>query len=92
MRITLNKMTQEISVENIKCGGCMNTIKTALMKIRGVGEVSIDKETEIITVNGSTDKSILVNTLSRLGYPEKGQNNLLKKAKSYVSCTIGKMN
>lgn len=70
----------------------MNTIKTALMKIQGVDEVSIDKETEIITVAGNTEKSILINTLSRLGYPEKGKNNLLKKARSYVSCSVGKMN
>ena len=85
-------MTYEIAVENIKCGGCMNTIKTALMKIKGVEVVDIDKETEIITVDGNAEKSILLNTLSGLGYPEKGQNNILKKARSYVSCTIGKMN
>lgn len=85
-------MRHEISVENIKCGGCMNTIKTALMKIEGVDEVNIDKETEILTVAGDTEKSILINTLSGLGYPEKGKNNLLKKARSYVSCSIGKMN
>lgn len=85
-------MTHEISVENIKCGGCMNTIKTALMKVQGIDEVRIDKETEIITVIGNTEKSVLVTTLSGLGYPEKGKNNLLKKARSYVSCSIGKMN
>ena len=62
------------------------------MKIQGVDEVTIDKETEIITVDGNTEKSLLVTTLSGLGYPEKGQNNLLKKARSYVSCSIGKMN
>lgn len=85
-------MTHEISVENIKCGGCINTIKTALMKTPGVGKVDIDKETEVITVVGSIEKSMLITTLSGLGYPEKGKNNLLKKARSYVSCSIGKMN
>lgn len=32
-----------------------------------------------------------LNTLKKLGYPEKGQNNVVDKAKSYVSCVIGKM-
>ncbi|MEN9960630.1 MAG: hypothetical protein RL045_882, partial [Bacteroidota bacterium] len=28
--------TQEIFVENIKCGGCMTSIKNALEKIKGI--------------------------------------------------------
>jgi len=62
------------------------------MKLQGVDKVDIDKETEIISVAGNTEKSILIHTLSGLGYPEKGKNNLLKKARSYVSCGVGKMN
>lgn len=85
-------MTQSITVENIKCGGCMNSIKIALMKINGVKSVSIDKDTETITIDGMVEKAILVQELSKLGYPEKGNNDLFKKAKSYVSCAVGKMN
>lgn len=85
-------MTHHITVENIKCGGCMNSIKTALLKIDGVQNVSIDKDTETITIDGTAEKTILVQVLSKMGYPEKGNNDLLKKAKSYVSCGIGKMN
>ncbi len=85
-------MIHNITVENIKCGGCVNSIKTALLKIDGVQNVSIDKETETVTIDGTTEKTILVQALSKMGYPEKGNNDLLKKAKSYVSCAIGKMN
>ncbi|MDR0802551.1 heavy metal-associated domain-containing protein [Fluviicola sp.] len=85
-------ISHSIEVENIKCGGCMNSIKTALLKIAGVQNVSIDKDTETVTIDSTTDKNILVQELSKLGYPEKGKNNLMKKAKSYVSCAIGKMN
>ncbi len=70
----------------------MNSIKTALMKISGVENVSIDKDTETVTIDGTADKDMLVGELSRLGYPETGNNDLLKKAKSYVSCAVGKMN
>ncbi len=70
----------------------MNSIKTALMKINGVENVSIDKDTETVTIDATVEKIILINALSKMGYPEKGNNDLLKKAKSYVSCAIGKIN
>ncbi len=84
-------MEHQIQVENIKCGGCMNSIKNALIQLPLVDEVTIDKDTETITVNGDVDLSILIEKLNALGYPEKGNNTPLKKAKSYVSCAIGKM-
>jgi len=82
-------MIHTIEVENIKCGGCMNSIKTALMKLEGVAQVEVDKDKELITVEASTERDVLAATLSNLGYPEKGNNNLLHKAKSYISCAIG---
>ena len=84
-------MIHQIAVENIKCGGCMHSIKTALEKIETVSEVNIDKDTEIITVNAAVTRAVLVKTLSNLGYPEKGHNSLINIGKSYVSCAIGKM-
>ena len=84
-------MTHKIEVENIKCGGCMNSIKTAVLKIENVTEVTIDKETDTITINSNTDRVVLVNTLSNLGYPEKGNNTLLHKGKSFVSCAVGNL-
>lgn len=85
-------MKHTIEVENIKCGGCTTTILTALSKISGVSSVEIDKGSESITIDSETGRSILVDTLSGLGYPEKGENTLLKKAKSYISCAIGRIN
>lgn len=82
-------MTHTIEVENIKCGGCMNSIKTALQKIATVSDVEINKETDTIIVNAETERELLIETLSKLGYPEKGHNTLLHKGKSLVSCAIG---
>lgn len=84
-------MIHKIEVENIKCGGCMNSIKTALLKIENVTEVTIDKETDTITINADNDRAVFVNTLSSLGYPEKGNNTLLHKGKSFVSCAVGNL-
>lgn len=84
-------MIHKIEVENIKCGGCMHSIKTALLKIENVTEVKIDKETDTITINADNDRTVFVNTLSNLGYPEKGHNTLLHKGKSFVSCAVGNL-
>lgn len=84
-------MEQQIAVENIKCGGCMNSIQTALLKLNGIENVMIDKATETITITGTIERVLVLEKLNELGYPEKGHNSLLKKAKSYVNCAIGRM-
>lgn len=83
-------MTEEITVENIKCGGCMNSIKTALLKIANVQEVNIDKEAETVYISSSLpfDREVITQQLAKMGYPENGNNNLLHKAKSFMSCAI----
>lgn len=84
-------MEQQFEVENIKCGGCMNSIKTALLKIEGVMAVNISKEIDTITVAGTANREVIVEKLNDLGYPEKGNNTLIRKAKSYVNCAIGRI-
>ncbi|NNT72764.1 heavy-metal-associated domain-containing protein [Flavobacterium sp. IMCC34852] len=84
-------MEQQFEVENIKCGGCMNSIKTALLKLEGVTGVEIDKEIDTVLVNGDFNREAIVEKLNDLGYPEKGNNTLIRKAKSYVNCAIGRM-
>ncbi|MCS6822087.1 MAG: heavy-metal-associated domain-containing protein [Microscillaceae bacterium] len=82
----------EIQVENIKCGGCMNSIKKALQAIEGVQTVEVWKETETVIVEGVANLyHKITEKLASLGYPEKGNNNLLHKAKSYISCAVGRL-
>lgn len=71
--------------------GCINTIRKALEKIDGLTQLSIDKETEVISYEGNPPREQVIAILSKLGYPEKGHNSFTKKAKSYVSCAIGRM-
>ncbi len=87
------KNTIDLTVENIKCNGCMNTIKGAMLKMNGVEEINIDLETEHIHIEGneSMDKDSIVKKLASLGYPEVGNNNLVRKAVSFVSCAIGRL-
>ncbi len=84
--------SEEFFVENIKCSGCMSTIKTSILALTGVKTVKIDLETEHITLAGTRiNREEVIKKLNFLGYPEKGKNSLLNQAKSYVSCAVGKM-
>lgn len=81
----------QIQVENIKCNGCATSIKNSLLKIDLVDSVEVNIDDEIVSYAGQADKEIVAKKLADMGYPEKGNNNIIKKAKSYVSCATGKL-
>jgi copper chaperone len=82
---------QTINVENIKCGGCMNTIKNVLSKLDGVNTVNIDENKETITYEGTAQRASVIEKLAEIGYPEVGNNNLKHRAVSFVSCAVGRL-
>ena len=89
-------MAYDISVENIKCGGCANTITTRLNALDIIDSCEVDIDTGIININGDeSSKQEVSQLLLKLGYPESGTAEGLKaataKAKSFVSCAVGKM-
>ena len=89
-------MTYELSVENIKCGGCANTITTRLNALDAVSDSQVDIENGVVTITGDeSSKAQVAQLLLKLGYPEKGTAEGLKaataKAKSFVSCAVGRM-
>ena len=93
-------MTYEISVENIKCGGCAGTITKRLNDLDAVSDCQVDVESGIVSITGDESNAEInrvevAELLLKLGYPETGTAEGLKaataKAKSFVSCAIGKM-
>jgi copper chaperone len=89
-------MEHVIEVENIRCGGCANSITHSLQKLDGVSSVSVDIENGRVTVTTDIDdRERLVAALLKNGYPEKGSAEGLQAAKaiakSFVSCAIGKL-
>lgn len=83
----------QITVVNIKCGGCARTITKTLEEL-GATEVHVDTITGRISFEGWPEKSDIISRLSALWYPEVWSaeaEQLLKKAKSYISCAIGKI-
>jgi copper chaperone len=83
-------MNWTVEVENMSCGGCVNSITKGLKTIDGVDSVAVDLENGKITVDGEFDQPAALEKLAKMGYPEKGNNTLLKQAKSFVSCASGK--
>ncbi|MCW8830540.1 MAG: heavy-metal-associated domain-containing protein [Gammaproteobacteria bacterium] len=90
-------MNYEISVENIKCGGCAGTIVKKVTELDGVDNTKVDIETGIVKVEGAEGlREALVATLLKHGYPETGTTEGMAaakaKAKSFVSCAVGRIN
>lgn len=88
-------MESTFNIQNLKCGGCANTIITRLEKLDGISEVSVNNDTDSVSFkhDNSQELNTVKSVLSTLGYPVKGEtNSLTKKAKSFVSCAVGRMN
>lgn len=89
--------TDVILIDNLKCGGCENSIKNALKKIEGVHKVFINHKDQSVSVvhEETVERGSLTSALHTLGYPEtgtaEGLDKVVSSAKSYVSCAIGRL-
>ena len=91
-------MKKTLEVYNVKCGGCANTLITALKEEFGEVTVNLDVEPREITLDIKEDKMDELKTkLRSLGYPLttdelNGFDKVATTAKSFVSCAVGKFN
>lgn len=89
-------MMQTFQVQNVRCGGCASTLRTALEEY---GEVKVNlmvTPREITLDVDDEQMEDLKMKLRSVGYPLVGDDlNMLQtvqtKATSFVSCAIGKM-
>jgi copper chaperone len=91
-------MTQtfQVEVENIKCGGCENSIVKGINAVAQVSNLVIDRDKQLVSFSGEESiKQLVIDKLKSMGYPEKGTvaglEAGLTNAKSFVSCAIGRM-
>ncbi len=83
-----------LEVENIKCGGCENSITKSLLGLNGVlsvEKIDRDKQSIDLKISDECDVNAISEKLKSMGYPPKGDNDWISNAKSYVSCAIGKV-
>ncbi|WP_178863610.1 heavy-metal-associated domain-containing protein [Thiomicrorhabdus cannonii] len=89
----------EIEVDNIKCGGCANSIRQQLGAVPSIKAVDVDVAQgkvalELVEDSAAIREQILAQLL-KMGYPQAGSVRGLSaagaKAKSFVSCAVGKL-
>jgi len=90
-------MKKTIQVENVKCSGCASTLTNKLQEEFGEIEVNLEVMPREITLDIEDEKiDVLHTALKSLGYPVSGESfgfieDTSMKAKSFVSCAIGKV-
>ena len=88
-------MKTVLYIQNLKCSGCEHTVIKNLSKIGGIKDVFVNIEDSSVSFRYKLINQIdtVVDELSKLGYPVLGNKNSLgSRAKSYVSCALGKLN
>ena len=88
-------MKTTVQAQNIKCGGCANTISNKLERIHGIHKVEVTPETNQVTINHDSETALnaALYKLNTLGYPlDPNNNSISKKAVSMLSCVIGRIN
>lgn len=86
-------MKTTLNIQNLKCGGCENTVLKGMSEIQGVEDVRVDATEGAVSFEYKQEAQLkdIFWQLSRLGYPVEGENNpLSKKVKSYFSCAKGR--
>jgi copper chaperone len=86
-------METTIYIQNLKCGGCAKTITNNLTSIENIENVIINVENSSIILTHHLNNLLKVKQiLKKIGYPEQGEDNtIFLKAKSFVSCAVGKI-
>ena len=89
---------KKYQVLNVKCGGCAGTLKSKLEPEFGKVDVDLEVMPRVITIyKEDIDEAKLREMLKSLGYPMVDEDlnfveGISTKAKSFVSCAIGKAN
>jgi len=87
-------MNTTLHIQNLKCGGCAHTVTTKLSAIQNIENVQVDVENDTVTFDfvSENDLEKVKQKLLALGYPAMGEANpLTTRAKSFVSCAVGRM-
>lgn len=87
-------MTTTIYIQNLKCGGCANTVTKNVSAVEGITNVNVKVDESSVTFDYQAETKVneVKELLKKIGYPEVGDDNSLgTKAKSFVSCAVGKI-
>lgn len=91
----IKQMELTYKVQNLKCGGCANTIVKKLSTIEHINKVEVEQESSTVrlVVDNNEMDDVVKKAFLNLGYPVVGDKNAFSsKAKSFLSCANGKIN
>ncbi|MFN0035238.1 MAG: heavy-metal-associated domain-containing protein [Saprospiraceae bacterium] len=87
-------MKETISIQNLKCSGCEASIHKSLKAFPEVESVEVGFTDSTVHIESSISgqRHKYERALTQFGYPPQGAANPLgRKAKSYISCAIGRI-
>jgi len=88
-------MKATLEIQNLKCGGCANTITKKVSEVENISQLEVNNDNNTVTFKYESDDALekVKTVLNQIGYPVVGEKNALTtKAKSFVSCAIGRIN
>lgn len=86
-------MKTTITVQNLRCGGCVNTITNKLSEIENIQDIKVMPEASAVSFRYQDIEDVfkVKEKLKKLGYPAINEKvNLITKANSFISCATGK--
>lgn len=92
----LSNTNTQIEIDNLKCGGCANTIVKGLGEIDGVSSVLVDATMQMVRLEADeATRPAIVARLHGMGYSETGSVRGLSAevagVMSFVSCAVGRL-
>jgi len=87
-------MKTTLQIQNLKCGGCAHTVTTKITALENIENVLVDVDADTVSFDYSNEQDLeqVKTKLLALGYPALGEiNSITSKAKSFVSCAVGRM-
>lgn len=61
-------MPKTIQVTGMSCGGCESAVENALSSVDGVENVEADHETDSVLIEGTAERTTLVQAVEDAGY------------------------
>ncbi|ASK78970.1 hypothetical protein CF386_07840 [Paraphotobacterium marinum] len=63
----------KLTLNNIRCAGCVSKIEKALREVKGVSNVSVNIATNAVSFQGKAKTAQVKDALSKIGYSIKSQ-------------------
>jgi len=57
-----------LRVQNMNCGGCVNTIKKTIQQIDALAVIDVELSTKTLRINSSMSEAVIIQAISDAGF------------------------